>query len=117
LSENGKREAIRAWASRGVVLLYMRGHIMLYLGEADGRDYAVSSIGEYRDHSRRGPETVRHVGEVAVTDLELGRGTDRRAFIERLATLVVFAPDAPASKSPGAADTEVRPVGGHLEPR
>ena len=97
LDDEAKREAIREAAARGVVLLYMKGHIMLYLGSSDGRDYAVSSISEYLTPCPGGPDTVHRLDRVAVTTLELGRDTERRAFIERITALVVFRPlGAPA---------------------
>ncbi len=39
-----------------------------------------------------GPDTVHRIARVAVTTLELGRGSERTAYVERLATLVVFGP-------------------------
>ncbi|MEM7154877.1 MAG: NlpC/P60 family protein [Myxococcota bacterium] len=92
LSEQGKIEALRQAAQRGVVLLYMPGHIMMYLGEDDGQQYAVSAISEYLVPCEGGPDTVYRPGRVAVTTLELGRDSERTAYIERLSKLVVFAP-------------------------
>jgi len=92
LSEADKLAELRRWAQRGAVLLYMPGHIMIYLGEEDGQHYAVSAISEYLLPCPGGPDTVYRIGRVAVTTLELGRGTERTAYVERLATLVVFGP-------------------------
>jgi hypothetical protein len=93
LSEAGKLAAVREQAERGVVLLYMPGHIMMYLGEEDGQHYAVSAISEYLEPCAGGPDTVYRIARVAVTTLELGRGSERTAYVERLATLVVFGPE------------------------
>ncbi|TPV93904.1 MAG: hypothetical protein B7733_18070 [Myxococcales bacterium FL481] len=90
LDEAGKRAAIREAAQRGVVLLYMPGHIMLYLGEDGDRMYAVSAISEYLEPCESGPDTVRRLDRVAVTTLELGRSTQRKAFIERLTRIASF---------------------------
>lgn len=84
-----KRVAIRAAGKRGLVLLYMSGHIMLYLGEDDGRPMAVSALSEFKRPCGEGSQTVR-VDRVTVSDLELGRGTDKTAFIERITRLAVF---------------------------
>lgn len=95
LSEADKRQKIREAASRGVVLLYMPGHIMLYLGEDGDRQFAISSVSEYlrpcADDKDR--HTTVHLDRVVVTDLEVGRGTERTAFIERLTHLTVFGTD------------------------
>ncbi|MCA9514929.1 MAG: C40 family peptidase, partial [Myxococcales bacterium] len=90
LSDEAKLAAIHQAGQLGVVFLYMPGHIMLYLGELDGRPWAASAISEYLvPCAGGGRETVR-LDKVEVTTLELGRGTERTAFIERIATLAVF---------------------------
>lgn len=86
-----KLAAIRAAGKRGLVLLYMSGHIMLYLGEDGGRPMAVSALSEFKRPCGEGSQTVR-VDRVTVSDLELGRGTDKTAFIERITRLAVFGP-------------------------
>ncbi|MCA9691290.1 MAG: NlpC/P60 family protein [Nannocystaceae bacterium] len=84
---------------RGVVLAHFPGHIMLYLGRDDrGRPMALHSFAEYiRPCPGRQPdapegelETLVTVGKVTVSDLELGRGSSRTAFIERIDRLAVF---------------------------
>jgi hypothetical protein len=108
LDEAGKRAAIRAAAESGVVLLYMPGHIMLYLGhDSDGsrggveHDYGISALSEYLEPCPGGPDTVYRLDRVAVTTLELGRGTERRAFIERITRMAVFEPLGPTEPAPG----------------
>lgn len=96
LGDRAKRDAIRQADAEGIVLLYMHGHIMLYLGELDGRPWALSAISEYLvpcpgGGGDRGHRTVR-LDRVDVTTLELGRGTERTAFIERITRLAVFGP-------------------------
>lgn len=93
LRQADKLAALREWAGRGLVLLYMPGHIMIYLGEEDGQHYAVSAVSEYLEPCPGGPDTVYRIARVAVTTLELGRGSERTAYVERLATLVVFGPE------------------------
>lgn len=90
MSDDDKRAAIRAAADRGIVFLYMRGHIMLYLGELDGRDYALSAISEYLMPCPGGGHRTVRIDRVDVTDLERGRGTERTSFIERITTLAIF---------------------------
>lgn len=92
MSEADKLAELTRQAQRGLVLLYMPGHIMMYLGQDGGQHYAVSAISEYLEPCSGGPDTVYRIGRVAVTTLELGRGSERTAYIERLANLVVFAP-------------------------
>jgi hypothetical protein len=53
----------------------------------------VSSVSEWLEPCDGGPDTVHRIDKVEVTTLELGRGTERTAFIERISRLVVFAPE------------------------
>lgn len=97
LSDADKLTEIRAAAQRGVVLLYMPGHILLYLGRdfaPDGRelDYGISSLSDYLVPCPGGADTVYRIDRVAVTSLELGRGSERRAFIERIERMAIFGP-------------------------
>jgi len=106
-----KLAAIDRAHEHGVVLLYFPGHIMLYLGrDEDGTPMALHSLGEYarpcggsKVGSTHFRETVFHVGKMVVSDLELGRGSSRTAFIERVTRLVIFGGPAPP------------PVGGRTE--
>jgi hypothetical protein len=86
---------------RGVLLLHFPGHIMLYLGrDADGAPMAIHSFAEYlvpcagrpADAAVGERETLLKVNGVHVSDLELGRGTSRTAFIQRIAKITVLGP-------------------------
>lgn len=93
MSEPDKLATIEAWAAKGVVLLYMPGHIMLYLGRDGPHHYGISSMSEFLQPCPGGPDTVHRVDKVAVTTLDLGRNTERTAFIQRITRVVAFAPD------------------------
>ncbi|MEZ4463953.1 MAG: NlpC/P60 family protein [bacterium] len=101
---------IEAAAARGVVLLHFPGHIMLYLGKnAEGRPMAIHAFAEYLEPCDRAdparpdsPETLLTVDRIQVSDLELGRGTSRTAFIERITKITVFGP-GPGEALVGAA--------------
>lgn len=61
-------------------LLLMDGHVMLYLGEVDGRPYAIHDLWQYRHPD--GSLTL--AGAVVVSDLPLERSTERHTLLERL---------------------------------
>ncbi|MGB0589246.1 MAG: SH3 domain-containing protein [Myxococcota bacterium] len=84
-----KLKALREAATSGVALVYMPGHVMLHLGEVDGRPYALSSISEFVTPCAEGDQVMR-LDQVTVSDYELGRDTKRTAFIERITTLSIF---------------------------
>lgn len=95
VGDSERRLLIDAAARRGATLLYFPGHIMLYLGRDDsGTQRALHAFGEYLEPCGSGEasrgETLLRVKRATVSDLELGRGTTRRAFIERITRVVVL---------------------------
>jgi hypothetical protein len=81
-------EALKT-APAGITLLQMPGHIMIYLGESGGKAYAIHNFWSWRE-SREGTDITHRAARVAVTDLSLGEGSSRGAFIDRLANLAVL---------------------------
>lgn len=80
----GERLAmLNAHALQGLSLLYMKGHIMLYLGTDGGEAYAIHSLWGYREAGYDG-DTIRVLNRVAVTGLGLGGGSTRGSLLERL---------------------------------
>lgn len=78
-------------AERGVVLLHFPGHIAFYLGrDKQGVPRLLHSFAEYLRTCPGGGETLVEVDRVAVSDLDLGRNTSRRAFLQRMTRLTVF---------------------------
>lgn len=110
LEDAAKTAAIARAARRGVVLLYMKGHILLYLGEDQGQHYGVSAVSEWLEPCEGGPDSVHRIDRVVVTTLEVGRDTERTAFIERISRIVVFAPPGPEDV-PTPAEPEAEAAG------
>jgi hypothetical protein len=108
-SEADRLLLLDAASAGGIVLMHIPGHIMLYLGrDADNRPMALHGLGEYRAPCADGTgETLFHVPNIHVTDLELGRGTSKTALIERIDRLTVLGP-APGPALAGA--VELRPA-------
>lgn len=90
LGDAAKAKAIEQAARRGLVLLYLPGHIMLYLGRDGAHLYALHQFSGYLTPCPGGGETMQRVNRTTVTALELGRGSSRRAFLERVTRLIVF---------------------------
>lgn len=77
----------------GVVVLYLPGHVALYLGrDARGVPMALHALGGYRTPCPDGGETKHVVRRVVVSGLDLGAGTRDGSLLERLHTLAVFGP-------------------------
>jgi hypothetical protein len=78
-------------ARRGVVLLHFPGHIAVYLGrDKSGVPRLLHSFAEYLAPCEGGGETLFEVERVSVSDLNLGKGSSRRSFLERMTRLTVF---------------------------
>ncbi|MBI5501685.1 MAG: C40 family peptidase [Deltaproteobacteria bacterium] len=105
-----KRRLLEAAARRGVVLLHIEGHIMLYLGLTDdGTPMAIHSFSEYLEPCPDGAtdgaaaETRRRADRVDVSDLDLGAGSSKGSFLERIERFTVFG-RAPGTDLAGAAE-------------
>ena len=94
--EREKLLIMDAAARRGIVLLYLPGHIMLYLGRTeDGTPMVIHSFAEYltpcEGNTPDSPqETLQRVHRIGISNLELGRDTSRGAFVQRITRLVVI---------------------------
>jgi len=78
-----KLRFLQEQAVGGITLLGMKGHIMLYLGQVEGRAYAVHAVWAYRRPSR-GQDEIVVLNRVAVTDLTLGEGSRKGSLLKRL---------------------------------
>ncbi|MEM7607945.1 MAG: NlpC/P60 family protein, partial [Myxococcota bacterium] len=80
--------------AQGVVLLHFPGHIMLYLGKAEGRPFAIHAFSEFVtpcDQEGQGEgETLHRVDRIDVSDLSLGAGSSRRDFLTRITHVSVL---------------------------
>jgi hypothetical protein len=74
-----KLDTVQLWEP-AVTLLELPGHIMLYLGEDGGKPYAIHSIWGVTDKD----SNIIKINKVAVTDLELGQGGEKKALLERI---------------------------------
>lgn len=73
----------------GITTLYMKGHIMLYLGKADFLPFAIHETWAFR--MRNGDQDASYkVNRVAVTDLDLGSGTRNGSLLDRLSSVHVI---------------------------
>ncbi|MGA1797084.1 MAG: SH3 domain-containing protein [bacterium] len=86
-----KKEMIVAQGVPFATLLYMRGHIMLYIGEQGKRPYAIHSLWAYRENVLF-KDRLRKVSRVVVSDLHLGEGSQKGSLIERFSGMVFLAP-------------------------
>ena len=80
-------------SSPGLTLIQMKGHIMLYLGGVDGQPYAIHAIWAYHEKAPDGKERSRLLNRVTVTDLDLGKGSEKKSLLERTLSVREIVPD------------------------
>lgn len=93
-----KLAAIEEGAHKGIVLLHLPGHIMLYLGkDEEGTAMALHSFAEYsapcktnRQGKKAQGNTLYEVHRVDVSTLDLGAGGEKGSLLERIDRLTVF---------------------------
>ena len=86
-----KVEVLQYSAVGGITLLFMPGHVMLFLGMVDEQPYVIHSTWGYRQKTFWG-EGVRLLNRVVVSDLSLGRGSQKGSLIDRLTFIGVVSP-------------------------
>ncbi len=82
--EKDKVAVLKAFGNRPA-LLYMPGHIMVYLGTIDGKVYVIHSAWSYRESRVLGERTVM-VGRAVVSDITRGSGA-RGSLLKRVTVI------------------------------
>jgi hypothetical protein len=75
-------------ASPAVTLLRLPGHVMIYLGEYEGRYYVIHDSWAYRSRASLWRSELVGIGRVVVSELNLGRGGKKGSLIERIRDVV-----------------------------
>ncbi len=88
-TEGEKLDVLIRKATGGITILYLRGHIMLFLGMLGDRSYAIHAIWAYREKVWY-KDIIRVVNRVAITDLSLGKGSKKGSLLERLTTIRII---------------------------
>ena len=73
-------------ACPGTVVLYMKGHIILFLGFDGGKPYGIHALWGYRDK-----DTVRLINRVAVSGLDLGKFSKKGSLLSRIKAIRAIA--------------------------
>jgi hypothetical protein len=73
-------------AAGGATLIYLDGHIMIFLGMHEGNPYVIHDTWSYRSKGQFGDEP-RVIGRVVVTGLDLGEGSSRGSLLKRVVSI------------------------------
>ena len=89
-TEEKKLKVLQDDATGAATLLYLKGHIMLYLGTVDNVPYAIHAPWAYRERSgsRDDNDTAYVINKVVVSDLSLGENSARGSLVSRLKSIV-----------------------------
>ncbi|MBN1613599.1 MAG: SH3 domain-containing protein [Deltaproteobacteria bacterium] len=79
-------ETLKAKGIGGMTLLWMKGHIMLYLGMVDGTPYAIQAMWSYMETVGQ-KEVMKVVNRIVVTNLFLGKDTRHGSYMTRLGAI------------------------------
>jgi hypothetical protein len=90
--DNEKMTVLSEKAAGGVTLIYMDGHIMIFLGMHEGKPYVIHDTWSYRSKGRYGDE-VHVIGRVVVTGLDLGEGSSRGSLLKRVVSIRSIIPE------------------------
>ncbi|MBL8014239.1 MAG: SH3 domain-containing protein [Candidatus Omnitrophica bacterium] len=86
---NLQKKEFFATTRNEVLILTLKGHIMMYLGNVDGKPYAIHSLWAYREPFE-GNDRIRVINRVAVTSLELGEGSEKGSLNQRVTGVRTF---------------------------
>lgn len=90
--EAQRTAAILRKGKPGISFLQMSGHIMLYLGEANGRVYAIHDAWGIRKPNPGAKEDdVYVISRTVVSDLSLGTGSKKGSLLHRLVSMTAIA--------------------------
>ena len=81
-----KIDALQRSAVGGASILYFGGHVMLFLGEINDNPFVIHDLWGYTEKNG-GPEQVRVVNHIVVSDLSLGQGTKKGSLLKRLKSI------------------------------
>lgn len=73
-------------ATPGITIAQLKGHIVLYLGMADGKPYAIHGVYAYREPVD-GKDRLRIFNRVVVSGLDLGKGSKKGSLLERIVSI------------------------------
>ncbi len=96
-AESARVRALAAHAIPGATIIHFPGHIMLYIGMANGMPYVIHDLYAYTE-TTAGQEQLVAIGRVAVTSLALGGSSPKGSFLMRAENVRLIARTNPTGQ-------------------
>lgn len=84
LFDEEKNKIIISNSTPAISLLYLPGHIMIYIGNEKNKPYVIHAIWGTEHFTNKKTSTVSFIQRVIVSNLEIGKGTSKGSLLERL---------------------------------
>ena len=84
LSDSQKNEEIISKATPAISLLYLPGHIMLYIGTENNTPYIIHAIWGTEHFISKKESVVSFINKVVVSNLSIGEGTSKGSLLQRI---------------------------------
>lgn len=76
-------------AISGISLLYLPGHIMIYIGSENGTPYVIHSIWGTENYNQNG-RAINFINRIVVSNLSIGDGTQKGSLLKRISHLNII---------------------------
>ena len=84
LSDSEKSKEIISKTTPAISLLYLPGHIMLYIGEENNTPYAIHAIWGTENFISKKERFVSFINKVVVSNLSIGEQTSKDSLLRRI---------------------------------
>ncbi len=78
-----KNSTIIDKAMPGISFIYLRGHIMLYIGEENDKPYVIHSVLGLKSYTENNEKAINYINKTIVSDLEIGDEFAGNSLIDR----------------------------------
>lgn len=82
-SSDEKNKVIVENAPAGLSLIYLPGHIMLYIGNNDNKPYAIHAINALSAYNQDNEKTIQNINKIIISDLDIGSNVSGNSLIDR----------------------------------
>ena len=83
ISSDEKNKIIIENAAAGLSLVYLPGHIMLYIGNNENKPYVIHAINGLSTYNQDNEKTMTDINKIIISDLDIGNNVSGNSLIDR----------------------------------